>query len=123
MLNSKRILNQNALPFLILLSFLTSCGPSANSALLKRYPTLAFDEEVLVLAMNDTRPENIEELGTLRIRDSGFSVNCNLEQVVESAKLEARKAGGNIIHITKHKKPNFWSTCHRIDATILRTTN
>ena len=119
----KKVLNKGTFQFLFLLLILNSCGPSANSALLKNYPTLGFDEEVMVLEIDDPRPKNAEVLGTIKIRDTGFSVKCNYESVVERAKLEARKAGGNIIQLTKHKRPNFWSTCHRIDATILRTTN
>ncbi len=123
MIHFKKVLDKGTFPILFLLVILNSCSPSSNAALLKKYPTLAFNEEVTVLAIDDPRPKNVEVLGTIKIRDTGFSVKCNYERVVERAKLEARKAGGNIIQLTKHKKPDFWSTCHRIDATILRTTN
>ncbi len=122
MIHFKKVLDKVTFPFLFLLFILHSCSPSANSALLKNYPTLGFDEEVIVLKIDDPRPKNAEVLGTIKIGDTGFSIKCNYESVVERAKLEARKAGGNIIQLTKHKKPNFWSTCHRINATILRAT-
>lgn len=104
-----------------LLFILNSCGPRTNSALIKEYPALAFDEEITVLAIDDPRPKNAEVLGIIKIGDTGFSTKCSYEMVLESAKLAARKAGGNIVHLTNHKKPNLWSTCHRIDAIILRT--
>lgn len=111
--------------FYILLGsvLLCSCSPRANSALLTRYQPLPFDEEVEVLEIDELRPKNVETLGIVLIRDTGFSVKCNYETVLEKAKLEARKVGGNILHLTKHQKPDFWSTCHRIDAVVLRKTN
>jgi len=39
--------------------------------------------------------------------------------VVETAKEAARKAGGNVVKITKHTPPNLGSTCHRIEGRIL----
>ena len=41
--------------------------------------------------------------------------------VLNMAKLEARKAGGDAIKIIKHRPPSlFGSSCHRITAKILR---
>ena len=99
---------------------LVSCGPLANSELLTTYRPLTFDEEVTVLEIDEPRPKSVETLGIIKIRDTGFSTKCNYDTVLEKAKLEARKVGGNILHLTKHKKPDLWSTCHRIDAVVLK---
>ena len=100
-----------------------SCSPRISSSLIKNYPTLEYNDEVVVLELDDKRPDNSEVLGSLKIGDTGFSTKCNYDIVLDNAKLEARKFGGNAIMITKHKKPDFWSTCHRIQATILRIKN
>lgn len=105
---------------LLLLFCLSSCSPKISTALIKDYGTLDYDDPVQVLNLNEQQPEHAEVLGHVKIRDTGFSVKCNYSVVLDKAKLEARKVGGNAIKITKHNKPNFWSTCHRIDATILK---
>ncbi|WP_139063678.1 hypothetical protein [Flagellimonas eckloniae] len=81
---------------------------------------MRYDEKVEVFELNQEKPNNAEHVGTIKIRDTGFSIKCNYEIVLDQAKLEARRLGGNAIKITKHKKPNFWSTCHRLDAIILK---
>jgi hypothetical protein len=40
--------------------------------------------------------------------------------VIEKAKTESRKVGGNALKITQHKTPDFWSSCHRITAEVLK---
>jgi len=99
---------------------LTSCSAKLTSSLLKSYPPLHYQEEVKVFSSNESVPSNAEKLGTVKIGDSGFSTNCNYSTVIDMAKVEARKVGGNALKITQHKQPDFLSTCHRISANILR---
>ncbi|WP_136466305.1 hypothetical protein [Flagellimonas onchidii] len=101
--------------------FLTSaCSPKISSAIIKDYDALKYDQKVVVLELNQKQPVNAEVLGHVKIRDTGFSTKCNYDIVLDKAKLEARRVGGNTIKITKHKKPDLWSTCHRLDVTILK---
>jgi hypothetical protein len=99
---------------------LTACSAQLTSSFVKKYPTLHYLEEVRVFAINEAVPPNVEKLGTIRVGNSGFSIKCNYETVLDMAKLEARKVGGNAIKIIQHKQPDFWSTCHRITADVLR---
>ncbi|MCL6275247.1 hypothetical protein M3P19_14595 [Muricauda sp. 2012CJ35-5] len=115
------MINNKYLTVLLSFTFLISCSPKLSSVLVKDYQSLAYDEEVVVFDIDEDIPEEFEQIGVLKARDTGFSVKCNYEIVLDKAKLEARKAGGNAIKITMHKKPDFWSTCHRIDAIILKT--
>lgn len=62
-------------------------------------------------------------LGEVKIGDTGFSTNCDYETVIDAAKLEARKVGGNAIKIVSHQNPDFVSSCHRITATIYKITS
>jgi hypothetical protein len=105
---------------LVVLFFISACGPSVYVDIQKKYPTLDYQIEVKVLGLDDPIPGNTIELGKGKIGDSGFSTNCGYDIVIEKAKIEARKSGGNLIKITEHKKPGFVSTCHRIKFVVLR---
>ena len=62
--------------------------------------------------------------GMLKFRDSGFTTDCGYNTVVDQAKTEARKAGGNVVKLTEVKKPSaLGSTCYRIEANILYIPN
>jgi hypothetical protein len=91
-----------------------------GTQLSKKYDPLNYNETVLVFTLYQEAPFDAEPLGTIKIGDKGFTTQCSLEKVIELAKLEARKAGGNAIKIVEHKEPNLASTCHRITAEILK---
>lgn len=107
----------------ILFMGLYACSHKTKATALKTYEPIAYNKEVSVLEINDKKPEQVEVLGTIRIRDTGFSLKCNKEMAIEKAKLKAREMGGNWVHITKHKKPDLWSTCHRLDAIVYRSNS
>lgn len=99
----------------------SSCAPKISTAISKSYATLDFREEVNVLGLAEDVPANSEELGVIKIGDTGFSTNCDWDVVIDKAKTEARKVGGNAIKITEHIPPSvFGSSCHRITAKILK---
>lgn len=108
--------------FLLVSSYilLYGCSPAISSSIKKDYAALPFNTKIIVLELTETIPKNAEVIGTLKIRDSGFSTKCNREMALETAKLEAKRVGGNAIKITDEKKPNFWRSCHLLDATILK---
>ena len=98
----------------------TGCAPSVSTRIQKSYPARIEGSTVLVYTMTDSLPEPTEVLGSVRVKDSGFSINCNYEQVMQLAKNETNKAGGNGLRLTEHKEPTaLGSTCHRIAADIL----
>jgi len=86
----------------------------------KTYAPLDYKEEVRVFGIEEEIPFNAEKLGTIKVGDSGFSVNCNYATVLDKAKTESRKVGGNVLKITKHKRPDLWSSCHRITADVYK---
>ncbi len=110
------------IPFLVFLS-LVSCAPKVSTQVTKSYGPLNYAEEVHVYGVNETPPPS-EELGKVRIADTGFSIDCGYEVVIDKAKMEARKIGGNAIKIIEHILPGaFGSSCHRITASILKVQN
>ena len=111
------------LAFLFLIAIfmvISSCAPRVVTRLKKTYPVLKYNEKVIVYTLEQEAPVDAEVIGQVNVGDSGFSTDCSYDVVLNLAKLEARKAGGNAIKITSHKTPNFWSTCHQITATILK---
>jgi len=107
--------------FGLLAIFVASCAPRVSTKLTKTYPALDSRQEVTVLGLKEDVPPNATVLGTVRVSDSGFSVDCGWDAVIEKAKIAARKAGGNMIKITDHTPPNvLLSTCDMISAQILR---
>ena len=111
---------QRTLLLLTITLLTTACAPKIRTKVSQKYAPLDYQEEVLVLEPEDASPEGAEVLGTVKVGDSGMTMQCNYAQVMEKAKEEARKSGGNAIKITEHKVPNFMSSCHRITADILR---
>jgi len=112
--------------FLILLGtilVIASCAPKVSSVITKNYGPLDYTEDVLVFGLETFVPDGAEDMGTIKVGDSGFTTDCDWNIVLEKAKTEARKVGGNAIKITEHRTPDFMSSCHRITATVLRISN
>lgn len=101
--------------------FISSCNPTISTSLSNTYPPLDYKHEVVVIGMEQEQPPDAEVLGQVKIGDSGFTTNCGYDIVLEKAKLEARKVGGNAIKIIEHNPPTIMgSNCHRIRANILK---
>jgi hypothetical protein len=106
------------------LIFFSSCNPKISTSIRRSYPPLDYKQEIVVIGLAHPEPENAEVLGQVKIGDTGFSTKCGYDIVIDKAKLEARKAGGNAIKIIEHKPPTaMGSTCHRITAKILKAEN
>ena len=124
MIITKKMKKINGLLFTIALITLNSCNPKISTSLDKNYPPLDYKQEVVVIGLDQPVPDGAEILGQIKVGDNGFTTNCSYDAVIEKAKLEARKAGGNAIKITGHKFPSaMGSSCHRIKAEILRINN
>jgi hypothetical protein len=111
--------------YLLTLFILTlcSCNPKVITSITKSYPKLDSLQEVKVIEIQQEVPANSEFLGEVKIEDTGFSTNCDYKTVIDAAKLEARKAGGNTLRILSHQSPDSYSSCHRINANIYRIDN
>ena len=97
-----------------------SCSPRLTSKYTSTLTALDASDEVLVVSENTQIPEAAQFLGTLKVGDTGFTTpnNGTTEKVMELAREEARKNGGNVVKITKSIPPDFNCTTHRIEAMI-----
>ncbi|MGQ1891794.1 hypothetical protein ACT29H_15240 [Thermophagus sp. OGC60D27] len=102
----------------------SSCNPKISTSISRSYPPIDYKQDILVIGLDQSEPDNSEVLGQVKIGDTGFSSKCSYDIVIDKAKLEARKVGGNAIKIIKHRPPSaLGSTCHRITAKILKVEN
>lgn len=96
-----------------------SCNPRITTELINVATPLDVNQYVAVYELDKALPSNSEIIGEVNIDDAGLTTNCSYDYVVELAKVEARKAGGNALKITRHITPDLYSSCHRISAQIL----
>lgn len=108
--------------FILIIFFLNGCATTTKMAINKSFDPIPLDISVKVYSENEKLPLGIDkqEIGTIRIGDSGLSINCSYKKVIEKAKNKARKAGGNCIKLTEVLEPDWTSTCYRIKAIIYR---
>jgi hypothetical protein len=103
---------------------LVACSPAVSTNITKTYPALDYKEEVTVVGILQEVPAAAVLVGSVKIGDSGFSTDCGWDVVLNQAKTEARKAGGNVLKITSHTPPAaFGSSCDQITAKIYRIEN
>lgn len=106
--------------FVLILIILNSCAPSISTTSIQTSESLNAQDDVIVYQKGAILPQNLKLLGKTAIGDSGFTVNCGLDVMIEKAKNEARKIGANAIVITEHILPSIWgSSCHRIKADLV----
>lgn len=102
------------------LVILCSCTPRITTSLIKSKKPLPKNTIVAVYNKNDTLLDASEKLGTTRVNDNASTAEFDYNSVVELAKVEAGKAGGNAIRIIKHQLPNLLNTGHEVYADIIK---
>ena len=101
-----------------------SCSPKIRTSVAEKHEKLNETDKVVVFNAKSELPSNYSKIGTTKIGDTGFTTTCDLNTVLEKAKIEARNNGANALLITEHLYPStFGSTCHRITADLLRIEN
>lgn len=108
-----------AYSLLLLLNIFSSCSPNVTSNTIVSRSPIDYNEKIELIELNQIAPIESIVIAKIKIEDTGFTNKCDYYTVLETAKLEARKLGGNAIKLTKHTLPNAWSTCHRIEADVL----
>ena len=108
---------------ILLMLFLVGCSPGVGVFLTNKYPPLGQYDHVEVYTKAILIPPDMEALGTVSVKDSGFSGRCDSTSVIEEVKNKARKVGGNGVFITEHIKPKGGNSCHQMKGTILRISD
>ncbi len=107
------------------LAFLVgACTPRIYTKIDKSYAPLDAKADVKVIGILDQVPGNTEVLGTVSVRNTGFSSDCGYDSVLNKAKLAARKVGGNAIKILVNIPPSsLGNQCNEITARILKVSD
>lgn len=116
----------NNLVITILIIITLSCSPKIVTKSSKvKYPNRSefYYEPFAIFELDTINRAQFIKLGQIEIKDNGLTLICDYETVKRIAKDEALKLGGNSYVITEHKRPNQWSTCHRIKADVLLISN
>ncbi len=105
----------------LLTLFIAGCASTIRTTYTTKYSPTPINEPIIVYGLNDEVPANSQNIGTIKIGDSGFSVDCGWNQVIKKAKNECRKIGGNGIKLISVYEPDFSSTCYRITAYVIKS--
>ncbi|MBA3829327.1 MAG: DUF2846 domain-containing protein [Taibaiella sp.] len=81
-------------------------------------PPLNENAEVIVLSTAASAPVGATKVGTIKVVDKGFKIDCGYDRTIQQAKEKARKIGGNILKITKLKEPSMVSSCYNLHADV-----
>lgn len=107
--------------FGIIVSSLSGCAPKVKTKLLgNSYPVLPYSEKVILVTPKNSLPSTAQYLGDLKVKDAGFTTDCEYDRMIQEAKFAARKVGSNVLKVTKVMPPDAQSTCYRIKAELYR---
>ena len=89
------------------------------SKVFRKSPEIVNPNQVHIVEIGDSIGDSYEVVGTVNITDKLLTARCGYDYVINLAKNETSKNGGNALALRKHKKPDIWSTCHRIEGVML----
>lgn len=72
------------------------------------------EDQVALLDIEHSLPENIQKIGSLKFQDTGFSTDCSFNSLMNRARQSARENGANIVKVVEKKSPDIWSSCYRL---------
>ena len=90
------------------------CSPRIKPNITNPKPALTIEDKVALLDIEHELPENVQKIGSLEYKDSGFSTDCSFNSLMNRARRTARENGANIVKVIEKKNPNLWSSCYRL---------
>ena len=100
---------------------LTGCSPKMSTKIVYKAPVIVTSDDVVVYSPYVDAPADAVVIGTVSVRDTGFSGNHQYSEVIEMIKEIAADNGGNAVKVTRRSKPQALShVTYNVDATILR---
>lgn len=106
---------------LSILLLLSGCSLSIKTSVFDTYP--ATPGRLTLYQKDQNLPEDRIQIGTVTVGEKGFTPTkkCTYAACIEAIQEEAKKMGGQFIHIVHVKEPSVWgSTCYTIVADIYR---
>lgn len=112
---------KNSILLLSVISTLCSCGLKRVVSVYDTYPVTPGRLEIF--QASQLLPENRIQIGTVTVGEKGMTAtkDCTYAACIEAVQEEAKKMGGQFIHIVSIKEPQAWgSSCYNITADIYR---
>ena len=101
---------------LLVIIFLTSCS---HRVVRTGYDVkeLSYKNCNVIIKKNKAPSKNIaSKVGSIKLGDNGFSIDCNEEDALNILKNEACALNADLIVITKENRVDLWSSCYRCTA-------
>lgn len=101
------------------LLLLSGCAPRIITQLNgPAVAALAPDAPVMVLDVDEYSPKGCPLVANVFVGESGTTLNCGLERMMNEALRQARQAGGNVLKLTELRPPSMASTCYQITGEV-----
>ena len=100
--------------FFLIIGFV-SCSPKVKPNFTNPQSELSSQDKVALLDIEHKLPDNVQKIGSVKYKDSGFSTDCSFNSLMNRARQSARKNGANIVKVIDKKSPDIWSTCYRLE--------
>lgn len=100
--------------FIAITSLLISCSANIKSSFTEQLQPLTIENKVAFLDLENKVPDGAKKIGNAKFGDSGFSIDCDFNTNLISARKLARTNGANIVKVIKKSTPDLWSSCYRI---------
>jgi len=113
-------LNKTYICFLSLLLTLSSCNYKIIRSGYAPYSGKTESCEVSITKDLSSR-DSAQKVGTIKLKDTGFTTNCNEKQALEILKEEACSLDADVIHLVEETRPSFSSSCYRCTAEFYKT--
>ncbi|MFZ5940368.1 MAG: hypothetical protein ACOYXB_07320 [Bacteroidota bacterium] len=108
---------KKTLIFFVVPLLLSSCAYTVTRSYhVRPEKQVSYDYKPRVVKNKNLSGLNATYLGTIKLDDSGFTINCSEFSAIEKLTGEAYLLGANLINITQEAKPGFNSNCYRCIA-------
>jgi hypothetical protein len=85
---------------------MSACSPIITTEIYKSYPPNSYDS-ITVYELGQKIEYKYEDLGTFKIENGDMAKLSKYDKIIDFAKNEAKKIGGNAIKIIEHVKPTI----------------
>lgn len=104
--------------------FTAGCAPvmTRSNYLDDKTDPLSGDSQIIIRKYEEPPPNSIL-VGSVKVTDSGFSLNCSEKYILNRLRDEARKIAAEVIILYDMNEPNIFSSCFECSADFYRLKN
>jgi hypothetical protein len=76
------------------------------------------EQQIKILEADEPLPQHALLIATLKVTDTGVTIDCGYENVLAQTLNKARELGGDLIQIMQVYAPDIVSSCFRLDVDV-----